>query len=85
MGGFASVRTRNLAPPLDVSPYGGMALRLFGDGQRYKFIMRSSEVGDLAELRELCWLGFVWGGGEGHGGRCAVRLLGLAQAGDALA
>ncbi|GLI71468.1 hypothetical protein VaNZ11_016695 [Volvox africanus] len=39
-GGFASVRTRNLDPPLDLSPYEGIALRLFGDGQRYKFIIR---------------------------------------------
>ncbi|EFJ50015.1 hypothetical protein VOLCADRAFT_89408 [Volvox carteri f. nagariensis] len=39
-GGFASVRTRNLDPPLDLSPYEGVELRLFGDGQRYKFIIR---------------------------------------------
>ncbi|KAG2445042.1 hypothetical protein HYH02_008910 [Chlamydomonas schloesseri] len=39
-GGFASVRTRNLDPPLDLSPYEGIQLRLFGDGQRYKFIIR---------------------------------------------
>ncbi|GLC61057.1 hypothetical protein PLESTB_001711400 [Pleodorina starrii] len=39
-GGFASVRTRNLDPPLDLSPYAGIELRLFGDGQRYKFIIR---------------------------------------------
>ncbi|GFR44551.1 hypothetical protein Agub_g5822 [Astrephomene gubernaculifera] len=39
-GGFASVRTRNLDPPLDLSPYEGIELRLYGDGQRYKFILR---------------------------------------------
>ncbi|GIL91423.1 hypothetical protein Vretimale_17816 [Volvox reticuliferus] len=39
-GGFASVRTRNLDPPLDLSPYDGIELRLFGDGQRYKLIIR---------------------------------------------
>lgn len=39
-GGFASVRTRNLEPPLDLSPYEGLELRLLGDGQRYKFILR---------------------------------------------
>jgi len=39
-GGFASVRTRNFSPPLDLSGYKGISLRLQGDGKRYKFIMR---------------------------------------------
>lgn len=39
-GGFASVRTRNFTPPLDLSEYEGISLRLQGDGKRYKFIMR---------------------------------------------
>ena len=39
-GGFASVRTRNFEPPLDLSSYQGWRLRLRGDGQRYKFIAR---------------------------------------------
>lgn len=39
-GGFASVRTRNFAPPLDLSDYGGIELRVIGDGKRYKFITR---------------------------------------------
>ena len=39
-GGFASVRTRNLEPPLDLSDYEGIELRVIGDGKRYKFITR---------------------------------------------
>jgi uncharacterized protein YbjT (DUF2867 family) len=39
-GGFASVRTRNFNPPLDLSNYQGIELRLEGDGKRYKFIIR---------------------------------------------
>lgn len=39
-GGFASVRTRNLEPPLDLSDYEGIELRVVGDGKRYKFILR---------------------------------------------
>ncbi len=39
-GGFASVRTRNFNPPLDLSNYQGIELRLQGDGKRYKFITR---------------------------------------------
>jgi uncharacterized protein YbjT (DUF2867 family) len=39
-GGFASVRTRNFEPPLDLSEYEGIELRLQGDGKRYKFITR---------------------------------------------
>lgn len=39
-GGFASVRTRNL-PPADLSGYAGVLLRVKGDGQRYKFMLRT--------------------------------------------
>ncbi len=39
-GGFASVRTRNFDPPLDLSGYEGIELRVKGDGKRYKFITR---------------------------------------------
>jgi uncharacterized protein YbjT (DUF2867 family) len=41
-GGFASVRTRNWAPaPLDASGAEGIALRVRGDGQRYKLFIRT--------------------------------------------
>jgi hypothetical protein len=41
-GGFASVRTRNWAPaPLNASGAEGVALRLRGDGQRYKLFLRT--------------------------------------------
>ncbi len=39
-GGFASVRTRNVEPPLDLSDYEGIELKVIGDGKRYKFITR---------------------------------------------
>ncbi|BAZ43807.1 NADH:ubiquinone oxidoreductase complex I intermediate-associated protein 30 [Chondrocystis sp. NIES-4102] len=39
-GGFASVRTRNLVPPMDLSDYQGIELKVTGDGKRYKFITR---------------------------------------------
>ncbi|MCF2971258.1 CIA30 family protein [Synechococcus sp. Nb3U1] len=39
-GGFVSTRTRNLEPPLDLSEFAGLELRLQGDGQRYKFFVR---------------------------------------------
>jgi len=39
-GGFASVRTRNFAPPMDLSAYEGIEIRVRGDGKRYKFITR---------------------------------------------
>ncbi|MGF1492678.1 MAG: CIA30 family protein [Microcoleaceae cyanobacterium] len=45
-GGFASVRTRNFEPPLDLSGFTGIDLRVKGDGKRYKFILRSSEKWD---------------------------------------
>ena len=40
-GGFASVRTRNFEPPLDASGCTGLALRVYGDGRRYKAILRN--------------------------------------------
>lgn len=39
-GGFASVRTRNLEPPLDLSGADGLELRVKGNGLRYKLILR---------------------------------------------
>jgi hypothetical protein len=39
-GGFASVRTRNLNPPLNLADYEGIELRVEGDGKRYKLILR---------------------------------------------
>jgi uncharacterized protein YbjT (DUF2867 family) len=45
-GGFASVRTRNFDPPLNLSEYEGIELRVKGDGQRYKFILRSEAKWD---------------------------------------
>ena len=40
-GGFASVRTRNFEPPIDLSAYKGIELRVKGDGNRYKFMLRT--------------------------------------------
>lgn len=40
-GGFASVRTRNFEPAIDLSDFAGIELRLKGDGSRYKFMLRS--------------------------------------------
>lgn len=45
-GGFASVRSRNFEPPLDLSSYLGFALRVQGDGQRYKFLIRDEDGWD---------------------------------------
>lgn len=45
-GGFASVRTKNFAPPFDLSGYQGVKLRVRGDGKRYKFLMRTETQWD---------------------------------------
>jgi hypothetical protein len=41
-GGFASVRTRNLEPRLDLTNYQGIELKVKGDGQRYKLFIRTN-------------------------------------------
>ncbi len=45
-GGFASVRTRNFEPPLDLSKYRGVQLKVKGDGQRYKLFVRTESKWD---------------------------------------
>jgi hypothetical protein len=40
-GGFASVRCKNFTPLLDLSPYEGIRMRLKGNGQRFKMIIRT--------------------------------------------
>ena len=45
-GGFASVRTRNYEPTLDLSEYQGIELQVIGDGKRYKFISRCKGAWD---------------------------------------
>ncbi len=45
-GGFASVRTKNLSPPFNLSGYTGIELRVKGDGKRYKFFLRTDEKWD---------------------------------------
>ena len=45
-GGFASVRTRNLEPALDLSAYEGLSLRVRGDGYRYKVLLRDERRWD---------------------------------------
>ncbi|NJR49444.1 MAG: CIA30 family protein [Leptolyngbyaceae cyanobacterium CSU_1_3] len=45
-GGFASVRTRNFEPAIDLSHATGIELRLKGDGNRYKFLIRDDDKWD---------------------------------------
>jgi Complex I intermediate-associated protein 30 (CIA30)/NAD(P)H-binding len=45
-GGFASVRTRNFDPSLNLSNYQGIELRVKGDGQRYKLFVRTEDKWD---------------------------------------
>lgn len=45
-GGFSSVRTKNFDPPFNFAGWHGLRLRVKGDGQRYKFILRNSSGWD---------------------------------------
>jgi uncharacterized protein YbjT (DUF2867 family) len=45
-GGFASVRTKNFSPVIDLSGYTGVRLRVKGDGQRYKIFLRTESIWD---------------------------------------
>lgn len=45
-GGFASVRTKNFDPAINLSGYEGVELRVKGDGKRYKLFLRSDSAWD---------------------------------------
>jgi hypothetical protein len=45
-GGFASVRTRNFDPSLNLTNYQGIELLVKGDGQRYKIFVRTEATWD---------------------------------------
>jgi Complex I intermediate-associated protein 30 (CIA30) len=45
-GGFASTRTRNLTPPLNLTAYDGIELKVRGDGQRYKCVIKIDQSWD---------------------------------------
>lgn len=45
-GGFASVRTKNFEPCLDLGAYEGLELRVKGNGLRYKCIVRTDTAWD---------------------------------------
>ncbi|WP_088243502.1 CIA30 family protein [Calothrix rhizosoleniae] len=45
-GGFASIRTKNFSPSLNLSDYEGIDLRVKGDGKRYKFFVRAESKWD---------------------------------------
>ncbi len=45
-GGFASVRTRNFEPTLNLSGYEGISLKIKGDGNRYKLFLRCDDRWD---------------------------------------
>ena len=45
-GGFASIRTRTFERPIDLSAFEGLELRIRGDGQRYKLILRGESRWD---------------------------------------
>ena len=49
-GGFAGIRTKLMKPALDVSGCRGLILRIQGDGNRYKLILRDDEE----------WNGVAW-------------------------
>jgi hypothetical protein len=53
-GGFASIRTRNIDPPLNLGQWQGTVLSAQGDGQRYKWILRDTPGWDsLAYCRSF--------------------------------
>lgn len=60
-GGFASVRTRNFEPVLNLSGSAGLVLRIQGDGQRYKFLIRDEESWDsVAYARSFDTIEHQW-------------------------
>jgi hypothetical protein len=60
-GGFASARTRNFEPPLNLSDYTGIELRVKGDGKRYKLLLRDADSWDsLAYAHSFDTIAEAW-------------------------
>ena len=59
-GGFAGVRSRSLSPPLRLAAKSGIRMRVRGDGQRYKLIIRDSYDWNGIGPHSLCAQG-PWG------------------------
>jgi hypothetical protein len=57
-GGFVSLRSPQLSPPLDLSGWGGLELELLGDGRTYKLAVGCSD--GVAGLTELIPGGLRW-------------------------
>jgi hypothetical protein len=57
-GGFISVRSPLFSPPLDLSAYGGLELRLEGQGRRFKLAVACAD--GVAGLTELIPGGLRW-------------------------
>jgi hypothetical protein len=57
-GGFISVRSPLFSPPLDLSTYGGLELRLEGEGRRFKLAVACDD--GVAGLTELIPGGLRW-------------------------
>lgn len=45
-GGFASTRTRNFEPAINLKNYQGITLKVYGDGNRYKLFIRTEATWD---------------------------------------
>lgn len=45
-GGFASTRTRNFEPAINLESYQGITLKVWGDGNRYKLFLRTEATWD---------------------------------------
>lgn len=59
-GGFASVRTKNFDPSLDLTGYDGIKLKVKGDGQRYKFMLRTTSDWDSVSFCKSFDTGESW-------------------------
>lgn len=57
-GGFVSVRSPLFSPPLDLSSYGGLRLRLAGGGRRFKLAVACAD--GVAGLTEMIPGGLRW-------------------------
>ncbi|MEB3266624.1 MAG: CIA30 family protein [Cyanobacteriota bacterium] len=57
-GGFVSLRSPQLSPPLDLSRWGGLELDLRGDGRTYKLAVACAD--GMAGLTELIPGGLRW-------------------------
>lgn len=72
-GGFASVRCKNLSPPMDLGAYEGVEVVVKGNGQRYKLVLRTEPGWDTVGYSKYVFSAIYFSVWQRYGSRLAFE------------